>query len=92
MIFVALLSEKLLMYGGKFFRKDFFVSRQSFLLTNHGGRGIGEPEKKSLTWRSSSIMIASETVGMSMSCNFPVCETQLSCNLEKPSNSVFCEK
>ena len=65
MIFMILLSEKLLMYGGKFSRKDFFVSRQSFLLTNHGGRGIRELEKKSLKWRSSSTTIASVTVGMS---------------------------
>ena len=44
-IFVALLSEKLLMYGGKFSRYDFFVSRQSFPSTNHGGRGMRKPEK-----------------------------------------------
>ena len=45
---MALLSEKLLMYGRKFSRKDFFVSRQSFPLTNHGGRGYREARKEKL--------------------------------------------
>ena len=65
MIFVALLSEKLLIYGGEFSRYEFFVSRQSFPLTNYGGRGIAELEKKSLTWRLLSVTIGSATVGMS---------------------------
>ena len=65
MIFVALLSEKLLMYGGKFSRYVFFVSRRFFPFTNYGERSAGEPEKKSLTQKSLSIAIASVTVEMS---------------------------
>ena len=62
---MALFSEKFLMYGGKFSKSNFFVSRQSFPLADYGGRGIGEPENKSLTWSSSSITIALVAVGMS---------------------------
>ena len=77
MIFVALLSEKLPDVWRKVFQKRLFVSRQSFTLTNHGGRGMGEPEKKNLTWRSLSITIGSVTVGISNVLQFSLCKTLL---------------